>query len=104
MNASEIQAELYRLARNAGLEVRLEVRCGTQHPQTGRSRASRSCRFDAVVLKDGAWQAIVECKSAPSKRHKRTRQTTRYALHGLPVFLVQGEADLPLVLEQLLTL
>ena len=91
MNATEVQAEIYRQAKNRGWDVRLEVACGVDHTWVG-ARRTKSCRFDVVLMKDGQMAAIVECKRGnDSSLWAGSRRRGRYAAHGVPVLFAGPE-------------
>lgn len=77
MPEANIQAEIYRLCRNEGINICLEY-------------TFNNCRFDAVIIKNGEIIAIVETKSRKKVNHKRllkTKQLLKYLSFGIPVIL-----------------
>jgi len=87
----EVQAWLYMALREAGIDVRGEVK--TMFAPKSRGAKAQFCRFDLVVFTDGKATRVIEVKAA-DVRHKtgvdNTRQATRYRTYGVPVTFAYG--------------
>jgi hypothetical protein len=92
----EVQAELYTILKQLGLDVRGEVCYKTKDMQ---------CRFDLVIFRGKKPKRIVEVKAKKIK-HKTcledTRQARRYRKFGLIVSFVYGREDFPSLITSLI--
>jgi hypothetical protein len=89
----EVQAALFSALRNAGAEIRGEVKWCEDRIK-GKRR--ETCRFDLVLYRDGVPVRILEIKCS-AVRHKNgvesTRQGSRYRHFGVPVTFIYGSED-----------
>ncbi len=89
----EVQAALFSRLREAGFQVRGEVKWCKKRKAGARGE---TCRFDLVIYEGARAIHIVEVKAAPM-RHKNgleaTRQGSRYRHFGVPVTFVYGSQD-----------
>lgn len=95
----EVQAELWLLLKNMGLDVRGNVP-GLVRDYDGL----HSVFFDLAVFDDGGnGVAIIECKNhktLPDVRLVAGRQGRRYALFGVPVIACLNMGELAYAVEQ----
>lgn len=82
----EVQASLYNALKNAGLDVRGEVKVKGR-PEYGINY--RGARFDLVVYRDQVPVILIEVKKSQNAK-SNTNQLTRYRKWGYRVMVCAG--------------